>query len=88
MVLDAVHLLYQAGYDILPNNISPLRQGWSLPPRAMDGLPAPVSKLVNPEDSERAKVNNLEWVLCNMKKTPQNMATAQWSKGVTKPQNE
>ena len=56
MILDAVHLLYQAGYDILPNNITPLKQGWSLPPRAMDGLPAPVSRAVNPDDSPVAKV--------------------------------
>ena len=57
MILDAVHLLYQAGYDILPNNNSPLKQGWSLPPKAMDGLPAPWSRIVKPEDSKTAKVN-------------------------------
>lgn len=56
MLLDAVHLFYQAGYDVLPNNISPLRQGWSLPPKAMDGLPAPVSMAVTPQQSRIAKV--------------------------------
>ena len=27
MILDSIHLLYQAGYDVLPNNLTPLKQG-------------------------------------------------------------
>ena len=43
MVLDSVHLMYEAGYDVLPNNLNPLKQGWVRPPNAMDGIPAPLS---------------------------------------------
>lgn len=39
MILDTVHLLYQAGFDVLPNNKNPLKQGWVRPPNAMDGIP-------------------------------------------------
>ena len=56
MVLDSVHLMYEAGYDVLPNNLNPLKQGWVRPPNAMDGIPAPLSVTVNPEDSEISKV--------------------------------
>ena len=56
MVLDAVHLLYQAGYDVLPNNPCPLKQGWVRPPKAMDGFPAPISALVDPSDTALSKV--------------------------------
>ena len=56
MVLDAVHLLYQAGYDVLPNNAFPLKQGWVRPPNAMDGIPAPNSVLIDPSDSALSKV--------------------------------
>ena len=58
MVLDAVHLLYQAGYDVLPNNPCPLKQGWVRPPNAMDGFPAPISVLTDPTDSAISKVTN------------------------------
>ena len=56
MILDTVHLLHEAGYDVLPNNKSPLKQGWVRPPNAMDGIPAPLSITVNPHDSIIAKV--------------------------------
>jgi len=55
MILDCIHLLYQAGYEVLPNNLTPLKQGESRVPNAMDGLPAPWSRSVNPEDSIIAK---------------------------------
>ena len=55
MILDSIHLLYQAGYDVLPNNLTPLKQGESRVPNAMDGLPAPWSRSVNPQDSLIAK---------------------------------
>ena len=58
MILDTVHLLHEAGYDVLPNNKSPLKQGWVRPPNAMDGVPAPLSITVNPHDSIIAKVRN------------------------------
>ena len=56
MILDTVHLLHEAGYDVLPNNKSPLKQGWVRPPNSMDGIPAPLSITVNPQDSIIAKV--------------------------------
>jgi len=60
MVLDSVHLMYEAGYDVLPNNLNPLKQGWVRPPNAMDGIPAPLSITVNPEDSKISKKIALE----------------------------
>ena len=57
MILDTVHLLYEAGFDVLPNNINPLKQGWVRPPNAMDGIPAPLSITVNPEDTIISKVS-------------------------------
>ena len=60
MILDTTHLLYEAGYDVLPNNINPLKQGWVRPPNAMDGIPAPLSITVNPEDTIISKVNIFE----------------------------
>ena len=60
MILDTVHLLYEAGFDVLPNNINPLKQGWVRPPNSMDGIPAPLSITVNPEDTIISKVNIFE----------------------------
>ena len=57
MILDTTHLLYEAGYDVLPKNINPLKQGWVRPPNAMDGIPAPLSITVNPEDTIISKVS-------------------------------
>ena len=54
--MDTVHLLYHAGYDVLPHNRNPLKQGLVYPPMAMDGLPAPLTRTVNPEDTMIAKV--------------------------------
>ena len=59
MILDSVHLLYEAGFNVLPNNINPLKQGWVRPPNAMDGIPAPWSPTVNPEDTIISKVSCL-----------------------------
>ena len=61
MVLDSVHLMYEAGYDVLPNNLNPLKQGWVRPPNAMDGIPAPLSVTVNPEDSKMSKVKKIHF---------------------------
>ena len=55
MMLDTVHLLFEAGFDVLPRNDNPLQQGWVRPPKAMDGIPAPISCTVNPRDSVIAK---------------------------------
>jgi predicted ester cyclase len=60
MILDTVHLLYEAGFDVLPNNINPLKQGWVRPPNSMDGIPAPLSITVNPEDTIISKKLALE----------------------------
>jgi len=54
MLLDFVELMYYAGYRVLPK--SPLREGWVQAPAAMDGIPAPISRLVNPMDSLNAKI--------------------------------
>ena len=61
MILDTVHLLHEAGYNVLPNNKSPLKQGWVRPPNAMDGIPAPLSITVNPQDSIIAKVKHNDY---------------------------
>ena len=60
MILDSVHLLYEAGFNVLPNNMNPLKQGWVRPPNAMDGIPAPLSITVNPEDTIISKVSIFE----------------------------
>jgi len=49
-------MLYEAGHNVLPNNMNPLRQGWVAPPTTMDGIPAPLSITVNPEDTVISKV--------------------------------
>jgi len=54
MLLDTVGLMLETGYRVLPK--SPLRENWVQPPAAMDGIPAPISRLVHPMDSVRAKV--------------------------------
>jgi len=54
MLLDTVGLMLEAGYRVLPK--APLRENWVLPPRAMDGIPAPISRLVNKEHSEISKM--------------------------------
>ena len=56
MILDSVLMLYEAGHNVLPNNMNPLKQGWVAPPTTMDGIPAPLSITVNPEDTIIAKV--------------------------------
>ena len=56
MILDSVLMLYEAGHDVLPNNMNPLRRGWVQPPKTMDGIPVPLSITVNPEDTIVAKV--------------------------------
>ena len=61
MILDTVHLLFEAGHNVLPRNKNPLKQGWVRPPNAMDGIPAPLSCTVNPQDSILAKVCNVQY---------------------------
>ena len=56
MLLDTVHMMYEAGFEVLPKNWNPLRQGYVRPPNAMDGIPAPVSRAVNPADTKSSKV--------------------------------
>lgn len=53
MLLDTVGLMLEVGYRVLPK--SPLRENWVQAPAAMDGIPAPISRLVNPVDSVDAK---------------------------------
>jgi len=54
MLLDMVEIMYEAGFRVLPK--SELREGWVSPPAAMDGIPAPISRLVNPIDGPSAKI--------------------------------
>eukprot|EP00090_Calanus_glacialis_P024218 TRINITY_DN37602_c0_g1_i1.p1 TRINITY_DN37602_c0_g1~~TRINITY_DN37602_c0_g1_i1.p1 ORF type:complete len:188 (-),score=32.42 TRINITY_DN37602_c0_g1_i1:13-576(-) len=44
----------QIGYQVLPKPA--LREGFMLPPAAMDGIPAPISRLVNPEHTLISKM--------------------------------
>ena len=54
MMLDLPDVLRQAGRRVLPE--APLRDdGWFQPPRAMDGVPAPVSFLTNPATAEASR---------------------------------
>merc|ERR1719161_1421631 len=43
----------QAGTRVLPKPA--LREGWTQAPRAMDGIPAPISSMVDPAVSPKAK---------------------------------
>lgn len=56
MLLDTVHMMYEAGFEVLPRNWNPLRQGYVRPPNAMDGIPAPISRAVDPEDTKNSRV--------------------------------
>merc|ERR1712215_118050 len=49
-LIDFVDLMRQIGYQVLPKPA--LREGFMLPPAAMDGIPAPISRLVSPADSQ------------------------------------
>jgi len=53
MLLDFVELMYGAGYRVLPE--SPLREGWVQAPSAMDGIPAPISRLADPLEGQFSK---------------------------------
>ena len=54
MLLDMIEIMFYAGYRVLPK--SQLREGWVAPPAAMDGIHAPISRLVNPMDGPNAKI--------------------------------
>ena len=45
MLLDMVQIMFEAGYRVLPK--PPLPEGWVQAPAAMDGIPAPISQLVD-----------------------------------------
>merc|ERR1711871_1622850 len=53
MMLDMVDLMLQAGYRVLPKPA--LREQWVLPPAAMDGIPAPLSAIVDPAHTQAAR---------------------------------
>jgi len=53
-LIDFVDLMRQIGFQVLPKPA--LQEGFMLPPRAMDGIPAPISRLVNPEHSLISKM--------------------------------
>merc|ERR1711915_50934 len=52
-LIDFLDLARQLGYQLLPKPALP--EGIFYPPRAMDGIPAPISRLANPEDAIIAK---------------------------------
>merc|ERR1719154_146584 len=52
-LIDFIDLMRQIGYQVLPKPA--LREGFMLPPSAMDGIPAPISRLVSPQDTEVSK---------------------------------
>jgi len=64
MILDTVHLMLQVGYRVLPK--APLREGWVQAPRAMDGIPAPISRLVDPLAGPTAKILVEEAILTDL----------------------
>jgi len=49
-LIDFVDLMRQVGYQVLPKPA--LREGFMLPPSALDGIPAPISRLVRPQDTQ------------------------------------
>merc|ERR1711879_916746 len=53
MIIDTVDLMLQAGHRVLPQ--SKLREGFVRPPNAMDGIPAPISRISSLEDAAVAK---------------------------------
>jgi len=53
MMIDTVDLMLQAGHRVLPK--AALREGFVRPPNAMDGIPAPISRLTNMDDASIAK---------------------------------
>jgi len=53
MLIDTVDLMLQAGHRVLPK--AALREGFVRPPNAMDGIPAPISRLTNMDDASIAK---------------------------------
>jgi len=51
--IDFVDLMRQVGYQVLPKPALP--EGFMLPPAAMDGIPAPISRLADPKQGPRSK---------------------------------
>jgi len=61
-LIDFVDLMRQLGYQVLPKPALP--EGVFYPPKAMDGIPAPLSRLADPMDAEIAKamiINLINW---------------------------
>lgn len=79
MLLDTVHLMLQAGYRVLPK--PELREGWVQAPRAMDGIPAPISRLVNPLDGPAAKLIVEEVILNDL--VFGNSPSSRWTEDMT-----
>jgi len=68
MMLDMVDLMLQAGFRVLPKPA--LREQWVQPPQTMDGIPAPYSAVVQPQESAQSEqfvrtVLTAEWLLQN-----------------------
>jgi len=54
MMIDVVDLMRQAGYQVLAKPRA--KEGWFQPPRAMDGIPAPIAfpiKILSPEQKHK-----------------------------------
>jgi len=79
MLLDTVGLMLQTGYRVLPP--APLRENWVQAPAAMDGIPAPISRLVNPLDSVMAKIIAEEALLHDF--VYGSSPSSRWEEGMT-----
>ena len=64
---------------VLPK--SPLRENWVQAPAAMDGIPAPISRLVNPMDSVNAKNIVIEALLDDFRYGSE--PSAKWEEDMT-----
>lgn len=55
MMLDVADFLRASGRRVLPKSASLPDEGWFQPPRAMDGVPAPLSAFTPPESREASR---------------------------------
>ena len=68
MLLDLVGLIHQSGPRVLPK--PKLREGWVQGPRAMDGLPAPITMFVDPTVGPKAKAVVSSIIASQFENTP------------------
>jgi len=82
MLIDTVDLMLQAGHRVLPQ--SNLREGFVRPPNAMDGIPAPISRLSSLEDAAVAKEIVREALLFDLTEdTTSSVSSPRWADDLT-----